>query len=307
VRYRIRFLLQEFDLPRGTTIIGRSLDCNLTIEDPLVSRQHAQIVIDDDGARVEDLGSRNGVRVNGALISRPAVLRDGDRVRVGTQDLVICGVGASGKAHSKTTGVLRLCAKCRLPYARELFSCPHCAATEQTDEGTLSTNPQDYRAQWSAQLIVEALERAFVLGRLGDAERIGRRAMAQLDELVLSGTPVDATGTAAVSAKMAAMTVATGDPKWALWVLNLYRRTGWALVPEVVDRLADALAQRADVLGEPLKALLDVRRAATADASPDESDAMDRLEKAAHRVDRNVPVLSPRGDARRRSESPGRG
>lgn len=67
-RYRLRFLLQEFDLPRGATIIGRSLDCHLTIEDPLVSRQHARIVIDDAGAFVEDMGSRNGVRVDGVSI-----------------------------------------------------------------------------------------------------------------------------------------------------------------------------------------------------------------------------------------------
>jgi hypothetical protein len=35
-------VLQEFDLPPGITVIGRSLDCHLTIEDALVSRRHAQ-------------------------------------------------------------------------------------------------------------------------------------------------------------------------------------------------------------------------------------------------------------------------
>ena len=49
-RYRLRFLLQEFDLPRGTTLIGRSSECQVTIEDPLVSRQHARILIDGDEA-----------------------------------------------------------------------------------------------------------------------------------------------------------------------------------------------------------------------------------------------------------------
>ena len=65
-RYRLRFLLQEFDLPRGATLIGRSSDCHVTIEDPLVSRQHARIVIDGDDATLQDLGSRNGVKLNGA-------------------------------------------------------------------------------------------------------------------------------------------------------------------------------------------------------------------------------------------------
>ena len=65
-RYRLRFLLQEFDLPRGATILGRSSDCHVTIEDPLVSRHHARIVLEGDRAVVYDLNSRNGVKVNGA-------------------------------------------------------------------------------------------------------------------------------------------------------------------------------------------------------------------------------------------------
>ena len=113
-RYRLRFLLQEFDLPRGKTVIGRSLDCNLTIEDPLVSRQHASILLDDEGGSVEDMGSRNGVRVNGVQIRSATRLADGDRVRIGTQDFVFCRIESAAKAHSKTTGVLRLCAECRL-------------------------------------------------------------------------------------------------------------------------------------------------------------------------------------------------
>jgi len=79
VRYRLRFVLQELDLPQGVTIIGRSLDCNLTLEDPLVSRRHARIVLDATGARIEDLDSRNGVRVNGVAVREPVVLRSGDR------------------------------------------------------------------------------------------------------------------------------------------------------------------------------------------------------------------------------------
>src|SRR5271163_628506 len=155
-RYRLRFLLQEFDLPRGITVIGRSLDCNLTIEDPLVSRQHASIVVDDNGGSVEDMGSRNGVRINGLQVRGATPLRDGDRVRIGTQDFVFCRVDPLGKAHSKTTGVLRLCAKCRLPYPREMVACPNCEATEQTDEETLSGSfGSENQTAWSVQLLVE--------------------------------------------------------------------------------------------------------------------------------------------------------
>ena len=123
-RYRLRFLLQEFDLPRGATILGRSSDCHVTIEDPLVSRHHARIVLEGDRAVVYDLNSRNGVKVNGAAVKDPVELKDGDRLRIGTQELVFCRVEAAPNASAKTTGFLRHCARCRMPYPQEAGACP---------------------------------------------------------------------------------------------------------------------------------------------------------------------------------------
>jgi hypothetical protein len=49
-RYRLRFLLQEFDLPAGQTLIGRGDDCHITVFDPAISRRHARIFVDDQHA-----------------------------------------------------------------------------------------------------------------------------------------------------------------------------------------------------------------------------------------------------------------
>ena len=84
-RYRLRFLLQEIDLPRGATLLGRSPECHVTLEDPLVSREHARIAIYEQSATCEDLGSRNGVKINGLAMKGPTRLKDGDRVRIGTR------------------------------------------------------------------------------------------------------------------------------------------------------------------------------------------------------------------------------
>ena len=282
-RYRLRFLLQEFDLPRGITIIGRSLDCHLTIEDPLVSRQHARIVIDDAGAYVEDMGSRNGVRVDGVTIHGPAPLADGVRLRIGTQDFLFCSVDAGGKAHSKTTGVLRLCANCRMPYPREAPSCPNCEATEQTDEDTLTgvgaSEGAHAKHAWSAQLLVEALDRALALGRLQDAERILRRATAQVEEALASGGQVDAPSLAALAARAAATTLASDDASWALWVLDIYRRT--ALVPpaDVVDRLAEVATRHRTLVLGAVTSLLEHLGSRSGRASQRSIEALTRLEQ----------------------------
>src|SRR5258708_32569129 len=77
-RFRLRFLLQEFELKPGDTLIGRSDDCQITIFDPLVSRRHAKIRVAAEEAILEDLGSRNGCRVNGTPIKTPQKLNVGD-------------------------------------------------------------------------------------------------------------------------------------------------------------------------------------------------------------------------------------
>jgi hypothetical protein len=279
-RYRLRFLLQEFDLPRGKTVIGRSLDCNLTIEDPLVSRQHASIVLGDEGGSVEDMGSRNGVRVNGVQIRSATPLSDGDRVRIGTQDFVFCRVETLGKAHAKTTGVLRLCAKCRLPYPREMVSCPNCEATEQTEEDTLSgTFGSENQTAWSVQLLVEALERALTLGRLIDAERLARRATAQVEELVAAGASVEAKGLAALAMQAVATTLATNDPTWVLWTLEIYRRTQRVPPIEVLDGTGEAAAKHRGVMGGALASLLQVLEGSDRSASTADGEALARLKQ----------------------------
>jgi hypothetical protein len=255
VRYRLRFVLQELDLPQGGTIIGRSLDCHLTLEDPLVSRRHARIVVDEAGARIEDMGSRNGVRVNGAVIHDPVALRNGDRVRIGTQDFVFCCVDAGGRAHSRTTGQLRLCASCRLPYPRELLACPNCEATEQTDDDTLTGSGRSAAHAWNVQLMVESLERALRLSRLEDAERIVQRAIAQIEEVVVAGGVLDAGSLAALSVQAAATSLASGDPAWAHWVVDVYGRIGRVPPLAVIERLGEVAPKHRQLVRDALEEL----------------------------------------------------
>jgi hypothetical protein len=73
--------------PGGATI-GRSRECDIVLSDSNVSRRHAELRPLGDGWTVTDLGSTNGVRVNGRDLqpNEPHVLRAGDRLDVGTVD-----------------------------------------------------------------------------------------------------------------------------------------------------------------------------------------------------------------------------
>jgi DNA-binding winged helix-turn-helix (wHTH) protein len=76
---------REVLLEAGENVIGRDVTATVRIDSTDVSRRHARIVVDGDGASLEDLGSKNGTSVWGRSITAPTTLRDGDRIGV-------CGV-----------------------------------------------------------------------------------------------------------------------------------------------------------------------------------------------------------------------
>jgi pSer/pThr/pTyr-binding forkhead associated (FHA) protein len=66
--------------------IGRSRECDVVLEDPNVSRRHAELRREGDGWAVVDLGSTNGVKLNRRRVEH-AVLQPGDTITLGVTDL----------------------------------------------------------------------------------------------------------------------------------------------------------------------------------------------------------------------------
>ena len=77
----------EFRLGSGTNIIGRNRTCEIRLEDPLASRQHARLNITDH-IQIIDLGSANGVELNGSVIARE-VVRPSDVIQIGDTRLSV--------------------------------------------------------------------------------------------------------------------------------------------------------------------------------------------------------------------------
>jgi len=76
----------EFVLEQAQTSLGRGPDVDLAFADPTLSRQHLAIEFTGKGFRARDLGSMNGMRVNGRE-SRVADLESGDRLQIGELEL----------------------------------------------------------------------------------------------------------------------------------------------------------------------------------------------------------------------------
>ena len=82
----------ELDGARRYTI-GRSAGNDITLEDNLLSRRHAELFFDDSGWKLADCSSSNGTFVNGRRIEKPTRLGTGDRATLGNCKLAVATKG----------------------------------------------------------------------------------------------------------------------------------------------------------------------------------------------------------------------
>jgi len=255
-RYRLRFLLQELELTGSEVVLGRSPDCQVTIEDPLVSRRHATISLEGANPTVSDLGSRNGVRLNGELIAGRAVLQNNDRIRLGSQDLVFIVVDADRSSRqTRVTGMIRQCQTCKRPFP-EAAACPHCgtsviAQTQTAEFDTITGLIVEPEAGWAFQLLGEVVERALNADRVAEAERALQRAAKEIDERVRNNRGVDALSLSKLSLYAFRLAESQGRLEWVRWVLDLYKAHSAMIsldLLEVIEASAEPFRQaiRAD-------------------------------------------------------------
>jgi DNA-binding winged helix-turn-helix (wHTH) protein len=76
---------RRLPLATGENIVGRDEDASVRLDDPMVSRRHARILVSASGALIEDLGSKNGTFIEGRQIAaEPMPLRNGIQLAFGT-------------------------------------------------------------------------------------------------------------------------------------------------------------------------------------------------------------------------------
>jgi hypothetical protein len=77
----------------SVSLLGRSINCDLVIDHPSVSRKHALLSFDEGGMRITDLGSKNGTFVDDIRVTGTVVTSFGSRIRIGYLDFLTTGYG----------------------------------------------------------------------------------------------------------------------------------------------------------------------------------------------------------------------
>jgi hypothetical protein len=95
--------------------LGRGRSAGIVLPDPTASRVHARLTLGPAGAQVMDLGSKNGVRVNGVRIDRrPCSLRPGDELVVGETALALAPTDGTPEPDAPPAGSVPTPARRRL-------------------------------------------------------------------------------------------------------------------------------------------------------------------------------------------------
>lgn len=271
-------------------MLGRSPDCHITIEDPLISRQHARITVEQGVVTFHDLGSRNGSRINGRPVSGSQVLVDQDRLRLGAQELVFFRMETSQFA-PRSTGAMRLCARCKTPFPEGPLVCPHCghAVTAVREEETVPGISMPVRRAWIAQMFGDFMDRALPQGKYAEADRILRRAAEEAEERIAGGE-IDPAYLARITEYALKLALLKRDPQWVAWVFDAYRRA--KKVPSAATVAALEGVSDLAGFGDSLGRFLAVWHGDAAPASEDDAPQLAALEALAETVAARSPAVS---------------
>jgi predicted component of type VI protein secretion system len=285
-RFRLRYRSTDLELPEGAFVIGRSSECHLALDDARVSRQHARLLVGATSVVVEDLGSRNGVYVDGRRIDAPESLKHLSRVTIGDQNLTLVDLEQE-RSHT-IEAVAVHCARCGAPNARGADRCARCGAAmpgarraaAQTVEFTSPlVDDRSNGASTSAFKVVSSLaEKALAMGKHDDAERLLRPQLESILESAKSTGTIDEDLFTAASG-FALRLVGSGQAaQWIDWLFALHASTSRLMSIELIDALHENVRKAGYSNTKSAQTYVDSLASAAQEYGPAERFRLRRLE-----------------------------
>lgn len=232
--FRLRYQSHDLELPQGEFVIGRSPDCQLSVDDPMVSRRHAVLRVRGSIVTAEDLGSRNGIVINGKKIEGEKPLGNGDTIKIGAHELSLRWVDDRARRRHATLDasrhVTQTLGDLPIDEIRGAFGGDG-PATEKGGGTELS------KVRNQLKLLGGVADKALAMGKAEEAERVLQTVLTSILDAARGGEDIDEK-TAAQAAKYAAMLAGiTTKGDWLDYVFELYTLEVRLLPASVVDEL----------------------------------------------------------------------
>lgn len=270
MRYAIRYRGRDIPLLENELIVGRSTSADVVLESTLVSRKHARLILADDGPRIEDLGSRNGVLVNGTRVHSLTRLAVGDRVSIADELFEVVQAPDAGPESSRTETASRR--------AAQTMSFEAVRAELGDDDDDDDDDAFTRRAN-AFELLASVVDKALAMGRGAEAERLLGRHLATALEDAKRGKALPE-GLASTAARYAVkLAGATGNPRWIDYAVRLYQVLAVPLPLPVVDELYGLLRRVRGIDRALLREYIATLRAKANALTPAERFAVQRIER----------------------------
>lgn len=227
--YRLFYQRYDLELTPGEFLIGRSVECQLSLDDPLVSRRHALLVVAEDSVVVRDLESRNGVLVNGKRVQHEKVLADGDTITIGTQELKVARRGDAAVESKPGKAQGRAQTLTWMPAQNELAE-------------ALSGVPTEVSKRTDSLPVLGVLaDKALALGKVEEAERILSSVLAGLLDASERGLPLPPPVIEQAGRYATKLAGVTGKGSWVDYVVRLYAAIERPLPAGLIEELHGVL------------------------------------------------------------------
>lgn len=266
-RRRIFSLLihgKEIFLREGTLVVGRALSCDIVLNDRLVSREHARLIVRESSAALSDLGSTNGAFVNEQRVMGTVELQEGDLIIIGNQEMTLrCAVSdderptSPGRPAQELDEISEVIERQPPSSGRARIEKPIEASTEPgqpppSSDGVLraqlgSIRVHDARSDYAPHMTEKAdalqvlgrlADRAMVMGNYEGAERVLESHLDNLlaasrNDVVISDAQMEAASRYALR-----LADALQKAKWVDFAVELHLIAGKVMCDWCTTRLA---------------------------------------------------------------------
>lgn len=291
-------------MPPGEFVVGRSSACHLALDDALVSRKHASIQVQPDGVFVDDLGSRNGVLVNGDRIAGRRRIGHLDRITIGSHELVLVEISERAgavceKCGAPVTADMMLCQRCGHPLhkghptlagmtleipalkADALKTAKHDALRVERSDASDTARPGasvGSEENTGRALLAGIADKALALGRYEEAERVLGKSLQEMLARARSGSAPPPSRVLEATRYALKLAEGTRRTAWLDWVFELHEVTGRLLGADEIERLHELVRKLRYGGAGPVRRYLGAMRARESAFTPAERFLLSRLE-----------------------------
>ncbi len=243
-RFVVTYRGRRRELPPGRHVVGREPQCDIVLQDPQASRRHGAIDVGQDAASYEDLGSRNGSRVDGKDVKAVSVpLGSRSTIEIGEDRLLFSEVGA-----------------------------------ERADTMDMSPPDPPRRSSTAPAILLSGIaQKAIASGHVADAEQLLGKVLADLLGRLPGGKVPEGELTEATRGALL-LASATKKGSWLDWIFDAYGAAQRVLPSEFLDSLHSVVRVTRYGPAPRFRAYLDALVARRAALQPQERFLLSRLE-----------------------------